>query len=248
MFQLSQLENFLFFDIETTGTVSDFEKLQSRMQDLWSSRSEILRVQLGEKYPDNKNKTDSELFRLKAGLQAEFGRVVCVSLGVIKIVNGTPTAQIVSYYGEDEKEILTKTFKVMNAMSKLGAKLIGHNVKRFDVPYLCKRAFINGIDIPVILQVWDKKPWETSIVDTSELWSFGAWQEGFTSLDLLTAILEIPSPKDDIKGDKVHATFYDELDAERIRTYCQKDVLSMIHVLMKLSGLNLIQDTDIVYK
>lgn len=248
MFQLSQLETFLFFDIETAGTVSDYENLTPRMQELWSARSEILRVQLGDKYPDNKDKSDHDLFRLKAGLQAEFGRIVCISLGVIKIVNGTPTAQIVSYYGDDEKDIITKTFKVMNAMAKLGAKLIGHNVKRFDVPYLCKRAFILGIDVPVILQVWDKKPWETSIVDTSELWSFGAWQEGFTSLDLLTAVLEIPSPKDDIKGNEVHSTFYDRMDAERIRTYCQKDVLSLIHILMKLSGLNLIQDTDVIYK
>lgn len=248
MFQLSQLESFLFIDIETTGTASDFDQLQPRMQELWSARAEILRGHLGAKYPDNVGKTDAELFREKAGLQAEFGRIVCITMGVIKIDSGLPSAHVVSYYGSDETEILQKAFKLMNAASKKGAKLIGHNIKRFDVPYMCKRAFILGIEPPVMLQVWDKKPWETSIVDTSEIWSFGAWQEGFASLDLLTGVLGIPSPKDDIKGNQVHSVFYDQGDASRIANYCQKDVVSLIQISMKLSGLNLIPDSDIIYK
>lgn len=247
MFDSHQLEKMLFFDIETAGNVQNSTDLSEKMQELWTSRSEILRNQLASKYPDNKDKTDDELFQMKSALHAEFGRVVCVSFGKIKFVDGIPTAQIVSYSGTDEIEVLEKSFKLMSGLSKNGVKPMGHNIKRFDVPYLCKRAFINGIEPATPLQIWDKKPWETSLVDTSDLWSFGAWQEGFTSLDLLATVLGIDSPKDDIKGDQVHENFWSG-NIERITEYCQKDVITLIQIALKLSGLNQIEKSDIIIK
>jgi hypothetical protein len=247
MFDPHQLEKMLFFDIETAGNVQNSTDLSEKMQELWTSRSEILRNQLASKYPDNKDKTDDELFQMKSALHAEFGRVVCVSFGKIKFVDGIPTAQIVSYSGNDEIEVLEKSFKLMSGLSKNGVKPVGHNIKRFDVPYLCKRAFINGIEPATPLQIWDKKPWETSLVDTSDLWSFGAWQEGFTSLDLLATVLGIDSPKDDIKGDQVHENYWSG-NIERITEYCQKDVITLIQIALKLSGLNQIEKSDIIIK
>ena len=249
MFQLQQLENFLFFDIETAGGEASFSDLSERMSQLWSTRSEILRNHLSSKYPDNAGKTDDELYLNKAGLQAEFGRIVCISFGVLKIVDGFPKIQVVSYAGDDERLIIEKSFKLIAHVSKSSlARLVGHNIKRFDIPYLCKRAYILGIQPPFMLQTYDKKPWEMPFIDTCEVWSFGAWQEGFASLDLICGILEIDSPKDDIKGDQVHSVFYNDGDITRIQTYCQKDVISLIRILMKLSGLNRVEDSDIIYK
>jgi predicted PolB exonuclease-like 3'-5' exonuclease len=217
------------------------------MQELWSKRADLLRTQLGEKYPDNKDKSDDDLFQMKSALQAEFGRVVCVSFGKLKFIEGSPTAQIVSYSGNNEVEILTQSFKLMTGLAKNGIKLFGHNVKRFDVPFLCKRAFIHGIEPAAPLHVWDKKPWEIAITDTSELWSFGAWQEGFTSLDLLASVLGIDSPKDDINGADVHETFYAG-EVDRIKEYCQKDVITLMQTALRLSGLNRIEKSDIIVK
>jgi hypothetical protein len=135
----------------------------------------------------------------------------------------------------------------MNKLAKSGIKLSGHNIKRFDVPFLCKRGLINGMQLPVPLQIWDKKPWEIPFVDTSELWSFGAWQEGFTSLDLLTCVLGVDSPKDDIKGDQVHEQFWAG-NIDRIAEYCQKDVLALAQIILKLSGQNLIEPHNIIAK
>ena len=247
MFDPFQLEKLLFFDIETAGTVNHVDSFSPKMQELWSAKSEILRNQLSSKYPDNKDKSDEDLYQMKSALHAEFGRVVCVSFGKIKFVDGVPTAQIVSYSGDDESEILRQTFKVIGGLAKTGVKIAGHNVKRFDVPFLCKRAFILGIDTPAPLQVWDKRPWETSIVDTSELWSFGAWQEGFTSLDLLATVLGVDSPKDAMKGDKVHENYWAG-NIEEIKEYCQKDVIALIQVALKLSNLNQIEKSDIIIK
>ena len=247
MFDPHQLEKMLFFDIETAGSVNHADSLSTKMQELWSTKSDLLRNQLGAKYPDNKDKSDEDLFQMKAALHAEFGRVVCVSFGKMKFVDGVPTAQIVSYSGDDESEILRQSFKLMSALSKTGVKLTGHNVKRFDVPFLCKRAFILNIEPATPLQVWDKKPWETSIIDTSELWSFGAWQEGFTSLDLLATVLGIDSPKDAMKGDQVHENYWAG-NVEGIKEYCQKDVITLIQVALKLSNLKQIEKSDIIIK
>jgi predicted PolB exonuclease-like 3'-5' exonuclease len=248
MFTKQQIEKFLFFDIETAGQVGTFNDLSERMKLLWEHRAEYLKTQLLDKHPENATKTTDELFFEKSALQAEFGKVVCVSFGKVKFAeDGTPIIQVVSYSGDIELVILTKSFKLMTAMAKNGVKLFGHNIKRFDMPFLCKRAFINRIEPAAPLQVWDKKPWEIAVTDTSELWSFGAWQEGFTSLDLLSAVLGLPSPKDDITGDKVHGEFYAG-NIDGIKTYCQKDVIALIRIAFSFAGLDQFQEEDIVYK
>ena len=245
----ASLEKFLFFDIETAGGEASFNELSERMSHLWSTRADLLRNHLSAKYPDNAGKTDEELYLNKAGLQAEFGRIVCISFGIIKVVDGFPKINVVSYAGEDERMIIEKSFKLITHIGKDSqSKLVGHNIKRFDIPYLCKRAYILGIPVPYMLQTYDKKPWEMPFVDTCEVWSFGAWQEGFASLDLISGVLGIDSPKDDIKGDQVHTVFYEDGDITRIQTYCQKDVVALIRILMQLSGLNRIEDSDIIYK
>jgi hypothetical protein len=247
MFDPSQIEKFIFFDIETAGQAESITDLSPRLETLWSARAEFLRDHLSSKYPDNAGKTDQQLFAEKAALQAEFGRIVCISFGKVKFNEiGEPTAQIVSYTGTEE-EILTQSLKLINGLCKGGVKLLGHNIKRFDIPFICKRAFIHKMEVPPALQVWDKKPWEIAVVDTSELWSFGAWQEGFTSLDLLTAVLDVPSPKTDMKGSEVHSSFYAG-KIDKIKEYCQLDVIALINVIIRLSNLNQLEESNIIFK
>lgn len=248
MFTRTQLEKIIFFDIETAGYESSLDELSSRLQELWKKRAEYLRTTLSTKYPENSGLSDDDMYQMKSALQAEFGRVVCVSFGRIKFDDaGEPRAQILSYAGTDEKTLLVQSFDLIEKFGKTGAKLAGHNIKRFDIPFLCKRSFINGLTPPPALQVWDMKPWEIPVIDTSELWSFGAWQEGFTSLDLLTAALGLPSPKDEMNGSEVHSNFYNGKINE-IQHYCQKDVISLIRVMLALAGENHLKESNITYK
>lgn len=248
MYTQPQLEKLVFFDIETAGQQANLSDLDPRLQAQWEKRSEFLRNHLSEKYPDNAEKSAEDLFQAKSALQAEFGRVVCITFGKLKFnEDGDPVFQLVSYKGDDEVLILTQAFSLMDKLTKVGSKFSGHNIKRFDIPFLCKRGLINDLPLPVTLQVHDKKPWEMPFVDTSDLWSFGAWQEGFTSLDLLTTVLGIDSPKDDISGDQVHAQFWAG-NIDRIATYCEKDVLALAQVLLKLSRQNLIEPQNIIVK
>jgi hypothetical protein len=249
MFHPSEIEKFIFFDIETAGQVESSNELPARLQALWSDRAGFLRDHMSSKYPENSGKTDDQLFQEKAALQAEFGKIICISFGKVKFNEaGEPIAQIVSYTGS-EFEILSQSFKLISGLCKGGAKLVGHNIKRFDIPFICKRAFINDnrLEVPAALQVWDKKPWEIPVVDTSELWSFGAWQEGFTSLDLLTAVLGIPSPKSEMKGSDVHSQFYAG-NIQEIKEYCQRDVTSLIKIIISLSNLNQLEESNIIFK
>lgn len=247
MFTKQEIEKFLFFDVETAGSSADMTGLSDRMQELWKHRCEYL---TSDKYPENKDLTEDQLFQQKSALQAEFGRVVCISFGRVKFSEepeGEPLVQIASYYGDDEKDILTNAARVFNGMHKHKMIPLGHNIKRFDIPFLDKRWFINKMEPALPLQVWDKKPWEINVKDTSELWSFGAWQEGFTSLDLLTAVLGLSSPKSNMEGSQVHGKFYDG-KVEEIKDYCNQDVVALIRIIFELSSINQFEKSSIIYK
>ncbi|MCI4667879.1 MAG: 3'-5' exonuclease [Bacteroidia bacterium] len=237
MFKPSQIENLLFLDIETAPMAPTYEQLDPRMRELWDSK--MLRYQRQE--PD---KDAPQLFLEKAGIHAEFGRVVCISCGYVFFDELTkqPEIKMKSYFGENEKEILTEFSKMVNkfTQSKPGRSLCAHNGKEFDFPYLGRRYVIQGLEIPYVLRTHGKKPWETGFVDTMELWKFGDYK-AYTSLNLLSAVLGIPSPKDDIDGSQVRSVFWEERDHERIRVYCEKDVLTTAQVLLRMSLLPLIK-------
>lgn len=234
MYSQDQLTKIVFFDIETSSGFESLDELQSvnpRMADLWSKRCEYLRT----RFEENKEKTDEDLYLEKAALHPEFNRIVCVSVGRLAFEGNFPSIILKSYCSADEKEVLDGIVKVFNGFAKYN--FCGHNIKRFDVPVMCKRLLINEISLPDSLKIHNLKPWEMPFIDTSEVWSFGAWQEGFTSLDLLSASLDIDSPKEDLKGEEVSAVFWKDGDLNRISTYCERDVKTVAQILLKLSNL-----------
>lgn len=231
MFKPAEIENLLFLDIETAPLAPNYEGLEPRMRELWDSK--MLRYQRQDPEKDG-----AQLFLEKAGIHAEFGRVVCISCGYVFFddATGEPEIKMKSYFGEDEKKILTDFSKMLNkwTRAKSGRTLCAHNGKEFDFPYLGRRYLIQGLEVPYILKIQGKKPWEVNFVDTMELWKFGDYK-AYTSLNLLSAVLGIPSPKDDIDGSQVRRVFWEEKDHERIKTYCEKDVLTTAQVLLRMS-------------
>jgi predicted PolB exonuclease-like 3'-5' exonuclease len=236
MFSTKELENLLFLDIETACMVEDYHELSPRMQDLWDKKARRYMQ------PDIDKGTE-ELFWEKAGIHAEFGKVVCISCGYLRFdEQGKPTIKMKSYAGDDEKKILADFGEALNTFtSKAGRKLCAHNGKEFDFPFLGRRYIIHQLPIPYSLRVQGKKPWETIFVDTMELWKFGDYKS-YTSLDLLTAILDIPSSKDDIDGSQVSETYWRKRDVDRIQIYCEKDVKVTAQVLLRMCGHSIIED------
>ncbi|MCF6171857.1 MAG: 3'-5' exonuclease [Bacteroidales bacterium] len=228
-----ELENVLFLDIETVPAFADFGQLPAHFKRLWEKKAEQLSRFDADRTPD-------QLYE-RAGIYAEFGKIVCVSCGY---ENGNEF-RIKSFFGDDEKIMLEEFATMLNRHYNSQRHLLcAHNGKEFDFPYLARRLLVNGIRIPKILNIAGKKPWEIKHLDTMELWKFGDYKH-YTSLELLTTIFNIPTPKDDIDGSQVGQVYWVEKDLERIATYCQKDVLTVAQLMRRYQGMPLIMDANV---
>lgn len=238
MYSQSELTKAVFFDIETAAERHSLDALalaSPKKAELWSKRCEYLR----SRFEENKDLTDEELYLEKAALSPEFARIVCASFARLSWTEEGPSLIMKSYASDSEKEVLDGIHKVFDKFFNL--KFIGHNIKRFDVPVMCKRLLINEYQLPKGLLVHNLKPWEMPFIDTSEVWSFGAWQEGFTSLDLLATSIGLDSPKEEMQGSEVNKHFWNGGISE-ITQYCERDVLTTTNILLKLSGLSIVED------
>jgi len=230
------LSDVLFLDIETVPAFPKFDTVSDKMKKLWEKKAEQLR----RNSPDQ---TADTLYS-RAGIYAEFGKIVCISCG---FANGKEF-RIKSYYSDDEKILLNEFKQLLDEHYTSKSKLLcAHNGKEFDFPYIARRMLINGIELPEIINLAGKKPWEVRHLDTLELWKFGDYKH-FTSLELLAAVFDIPTPKDDIDGSMVGQVYWEEKDLERIVVYCQKDVITIVQLLRRYMGMPLLSESDIEIK
>jgi uncharacterized protein YprB with RNaseH-like and TPR domain len=234
------VNNILFLDIETAPQYPDYNDMPEEWKQLWDIKSASLL-----KY--HEGQTNESLYP-RAGIYAEFGKIICISCGVLQGADGHKKIVLKSFYGEDEKLLLHQFSEMLNKWSGGEQKyLCAHNGKEFDFPYLCRRMIINSLPIPSLLNIAGKKPWEVTHLDTLELWKFGDFKS-FTSLNLLAHTLGIPTPKDDIDGSMVWAVYWKEKNLERIVTYCQKDVVTVAQIYLRMNGEPLIKQENIEIK
>lgn len=230
------ISQILFLDIETVPGVYNFAELEPELQNFWSDKTRFLQQRDG---------LSAEEIYEKAGIYAEFGKVVCISTAFVHSQNGTPKLRVKSFYGDDEKKLLAEFSDVLKKHFSDDSKyLCGHNAKEFDVPFMARRMLINGLELPDLLNVPGKKPWEVRHLDTMELWKFGDYKH-FTSLSLLTKLFDIPTPKDDISGSDVGRVYWEEKDLERIKIYCEKDTIAVAQLMHKFKNLPLIADANV---
>jgi uncharacterized protein YprB with RNaseH-like and TPR domain len=229
MLENHNIETILFLDIETVPQYSSHAELPLHFTNLWEKKAmQLSRI---EKFSSDEVLKPDEVYQ-RAGIYAEFGKIVCISTGVFR--NGT--LWIKSFWGDDEKELLISFCEMLNkTREKNITYLCAHNGREFDYPYIIRRLLINGLEVPAILDLSGKKPWEVNHLDTMELWKFGDYKN-YTSLELLAAVFGIPTPKDDIKGSDVARVYWQEHDLPRIVTYCQKDVTTIVNLLMRFKG------------
>jgi len=231
------LEQILFLDIETVAGTKNYDDLPERMQALWSKKSAFLN--------NPEELTAGELYE-RAGIYAEFGKIVSIGLGYFKRDGEVLQLRIKDISMHDEKALLEE-FKALldGPFNQKTLKLCAHNGREFDFPYIARRMIVNGIALPDCLNMAGKKPWEIGHIDTMDYWKFGDYKN-FTSLDLLAAILDVPTSKDDIDGSQVNGVYYEHNDLERIGHYCKKDVAVMARVFLKLIQADPIDEDQIV--
>lgn len=230
------LDQILFLDIETVPQTYFYDDLDSETKTLFEgkNRSKI-----------NEEKNGAMVYKELGGIQAEFGKIVCISVGMVKESTTGKTIRVKSFAHDDEYTLLSQFKRLLEDHYKSGV-LCGHNAKEFDFPYLCRRMIIHGISLPKILNITGKKPWEINHIDTMELWKFGDYK-AYTSLALLCYIFEIPTPKDDISGADVARVYYEDQDLARIAKYCEKDVVALIQVYLKLNLQSIVEEGNITH-
>ena len=230
------IEKVLFLDIETVPQFESYGSLNSADKELWDNKALHLK------------KTDfdtAESLYPRAGIYAEFGKIVCISVGWFVIENSKRNLKVKSFYSDDETNLLLKFSELLkNQFNKSSHLLCAHNGKEFDFPYLCRRMLLNKIKIPDILNIGGKKPWDVQHLDTMDMWRFGDYKS-YTPLKLLTHIFNIPSPKDEIDGSDVWHVYWKDKDLKKIAKYCQKDVVAVARLILAFKNESVLNDSEI---
>ncbi|MGE0018347.1 MAG: 3'-5' exonuclease [Draconibacterium sp.] len=232
------IEKVLFIDIETVPAVPVFEELPENWQHLWKHKMQF-KAEEGE---------DAAALYQRAGIYAEFGRIICISAGYIATRNSERQYRVKSFSNASEKELLTQFFEAVTKFTHIGKKMLcAHNGYEFDFPFIARRALVQGVKLPPVFDIAGARPWEMKehFLDTLQLWKFGDYKH-YTSLSLLCALFEIPTPKDDIDGSQVAQVYWVENDLDRIVRYCEKDTLAVANLLLKYKGEELIQQDQVV--
>lgn len=218
-------EQILFLDVETVPQYKDYSSIPENKKKFWNHKASFL--------SKNEEQTPEILYE-RAGIYSEFGKIICISSGFIKSVNGNYELHIKSIHSHDERTILSQFLDILKKLDQSPQKwyLCAHNGKEFDFPYISRRLLVNGLSVPNLLDVRGKYAKEIQLLDTMEMWKFGDYKS-FVSLDLLADIFNIPSPKDDIDGSMVRQVYYEEDNLQRISEYCSKDVVTLAQVLMR---------------
>lgn len=235
----SDLRDILFLDIETVACSDNYNSLDERLKTQWARKAGFFKQR-------DENQTDEEAFHERAGIYAEFGKIIVIGIGkLVETEKGELTIKLKSLFDHDEKKLLSE-FRSLAEKMPPSLKLCAHNGKEFDFPYLSRRILINGVALPTVLNLAGKKSWEVPHLDTMELWKFGDYKH-YTSLDLLATIFNIPTSKGQMDGSKVNEVYYKEKDLAKIAHYCLGDVLAVAQLYLKMKGMNLIPEQNIIY-
>lgn len=242
-----KIESILFLDVECVPEKPSYAELDETFQSLWAIKARSILRKKAEELTEE----DIVAVYERAGIYAEFGKIVCISVGFVMRdkESGKLCVRLKSFADDDEKKLLTDFCELLRQHYNNPSThhICGHNIKEFDIPYICRRLVINQLEFPALLRIHGKKPWELNhFLDTMTFWKFGDFKN-YTSLKLLAAALGFPSPKDDIDGSDVGRVYWEEKDLGRIAHYCEKDVLATVQLFLRYRLMPLIEEEMVVH-
>jgi DNA polymerase elongation subunit (family B) len=238
---MEDFKNILFLDIETVASTDNYSSLDDRLKVQWARKANFFRQR-------EEGQSDEDLFHERAGIYAEFGKIIVIAIGKFTENEQGQRVLRTKYYAGHDEERLLEEFRI--ALEKMDQsqqlKLCAHNGKEFDFPYLSRRMLVNGIALPSVLNLSGKKSWDIPHLDTMEMWKFGDYKH-YTSLDLLAAIFDIPTSKGELDGSKVNEVYYKDKDLKKIAEYCVGDVLAVAQLFLRMKGLPLLAQENIIH-
>ncbi|SFR35602.1 hypothetical protein SAMN04490243_1016 [Robiginitalea myxolifaciens] len=234
MLQKIPLDSILFLDTETVPQAQTFDELSEEARELYALKTRFQR----------KDDISAEEYYERAGILAEFGKIICISVGFFNLSGSQRQFRLRSFTGEEKSLLIQFSELLEDHFGRPRHLLCAHNGKEFDFPYLARRMLIHGLRLPAKLNLFGKKPWEIPHLDTMELWKFGEFRH-YTSLRLMAHVLGIPSPKEDLDGSQIRSVYYEDGDIERIQKYCELDVLTTAQVFLRLRGDDLLDENQV---
>lgn len=236
MLEQVKIGNILFLDIETVPSYASYHEVPEPVRVLWEKKATYLKKE---------SETTEDIYQ-RAGIYAEFGRIICISTGMIGMQDDKRVLRLKSFYVEEEKELLLSFADLVTRLcQKRDIDLCAHNGKEFDFPFIARRMLVNSIQLPFIFDTAGRRPWEVRHIDTLELWKFGDHKH-YTSLDLLASLFNIESPKSDIDGSLVSSVYWQDKNIARITEYCRKDVITLAQLMLRFKGEPLLNPQDII--
>ncbi|HRI77991.1 MAG TPA: 3'-5' exonuclease [Cyclobacteriaceae bacterium] len=237
---MEDVRSILFLDIETVASTGNYADLSDRLKVQWARKVNFFRQR-------EEGQTDAELFQERAGIYAEFGKIIVIAIGKFSENEKGERCLKTKYFANDDERTLLEEFKAaLEKMDSSQLKLCAHNGKEFDFPYISRRMLIQGIALPAVLNLSGKKSWEIPHLDTMELWKFGDYKH-YTSLDLLAALFNIPTSKNELDGSKVNQAYYQGNSLMKIAEYCVGDVVAVAQLFLRMKGFNLIPEKNILH-
>lgn len=242
-FPKQNLKRILFVDIETATCASNYGELDDDLKLFWRLRQE--RYNHKDAYLSEEELWQT--FNDKAAIYAEYARVVCISMGVLTSDDEGAEFRVKNLFATEEYDLLTQFADILNAhyYDPFSAFICGHNIREFDIPFLCRRFIINGIPLPSFINITGQKPWQVHhLLDTLDLWKFGDYKH-YSSLDLLCKVLSVDSPKGEMSGKDVSGRYW-EGHLDEIVKYCEKDVIATARIYLRCIGHQLFTDDQII--
>ncbi len=233
------IQDLFLLDIETVPQFQTYSQLPDDWKLLWDEK-------LSKTMPENISPEEGYL--LRAGILAEFGKIVCISTGYFyENTNKELCLKIKSISGHDEKALLESFVQINNKIFQHNRQFqyAGHNIREFDIPYICRRMIINHVPLPEYLQLHGAKPWDVRMVDTMQYWKFGDYKN-YISLHLLAGVLNVPTSKTDMDGSMVQKVYYEDDNLPKIVNYCQRDVAAVANVLLRFKNMPLLNEENII--
>lgn len=235
-----QSEHVIAIDIETVRVCDKFDTAPEGYKEAWSYKNKQEGV-----IPDYEKL--EQMWEMNTALYAEFSKVCAVSIAFMH--QGELYCK--EFYGVDEKAVLEQLADSLDKIVMKGKeegityRLVGHSAKFFDYPFLSKRYIINEMDIPLMLDSTNLKPWETTNLCTNELWKVGGLGAG-SSLQALCNVLNIPVSKTDLVGDEVGQSYFKD-EHERISRYCSQDSVATFNIFRKFKKESIFAFEDVKY-
>lgn len=243
---MNSMQHILFLDVETVSQQPMFEAMNDHGRNLWKQKIGYMARRDDREWEED---DFARSYKDRAAIYAEFGKVIVISAGIItQTDDNILNLRIKSFYGDEERNVLESFASILhkNFHDPNMNVLCGHNIREFDIPYLCRRYSVHGISLPPLLNIAGKKPWEIKYVaDTLEMWKYGD-HKNYTSLDLLAYTLGIASPKETLDGSKVGHCYWEEKDLEKIKQYCERDVVTVAQVYLKLNNMAVFHQDQVI--